>query len=535
MELIPERFIEPLQWFSDFLKGNLKPEAAEDGQVVQRGLLLFRQGSVLQLKLEKDEYVTGVVQDVTPVKIKLDLKLPYLSECSCPGEGICRHQMAAFFQLLSHHHSVSVWVEEWRQPLHEQKQAKSLGLIRARDLLKSTGQGTPSYENWTTSIRESFDVIMKANGTPKPYLINDLFSVYERRITMDAPLAKDWKVLYELIAGVISFQKLLELSIELQHEERTINHHYRHLFQNMLDDLEQITDKFSVQSLPFAFDEFIDKLRHETAILLTVDASFDYERVHLFRILWSNLFKKRNWREEMTAHLSKHPSSRFSIMVGSIHLYLLLGNDEKARDIVISCGADITPYFFYWFDILDTKQKEFYIVHFIGVIKDYLKGQNDYFAARQFMYKALKIIKPYCTEHERPELMERAYVNLLPHSSHDYQHFLLENKEYNKWMELQTYIGFSLETVSKESLKTLQIEAPQVLLPLYHQAIQADLAGKNRVHYRQAVRKLKKLRTLYRKLKRLDEWEEYFDILLSRTKRMRAFQEECKRGKLIDA
>ncbi len=535
VELIPEHFVEPLQWFSDFLKENLKPEVAEDGQVVQRGLLLFRQGSVLQLKLEKDDFVTGAVQDVTPVKIKLDLNLPYLSECSCPGEGICRHQMAAFFQLLSHQSSVSAWAEEWRRPHHEQQRAKSLGLMRAKDLLKNTGQAMPDYENWTAALRENFDVIMKGNDELKPYLINELFSVYERRITAGAPLTKEWKSLYGLVSGVISFQKLLELSIDLQHDEKTINHHYRHLFQNILDDVEQFTDKFSVQSLPFAFDKFIDKLRHETTRLITEDASFDYERIHLFRILWSDLFKNRDWREEMINQLSEHSSPHFSITVGLIHLHLLLGNHKEARERVIACDAEITPYFFYWFDVLDTKQKEFYIVHFIGLIKDYLKGQTDYFAARQFMYKTLKAIRPYCTENDRPDLIERAYVNLLPHSFHDYQYFLLEKKEYGKWMELQTYIGFNLESVSKESLKTLQVEAPKVLLPLYHQAIQADLNGRNRAHYRQAVRKLKKLRTLYRKMKRLDEWEEYFDILLSRTKRMRAFQEECKRGKLIDA
>ncbi len=37
-------------------------------------------------------------------------------------------------------------------------------------------------------------------------------------------------------------------------------------------------------------------------------------------------------------------------------------------------------------------------------------------------------------------------------------------------------------------LKLLQSVQPAMLLPLYHQAIQADIALKNRDHYRQAVR-----------------------------------------------
>ncbi|WP_338471003.1 SWIM zinc finger family protein [Niallia sp. XMNu-256] len=535
MELIPERLVEPLQWFSNDWKERLKPELADDAAVVQKGLILYRQGSVIQLKLEKDEIVTGIVQDVTPAKIKLDLNIPYLSECSCPGDGICRHQMAAFFHLLSRGNSVSAWVEAWRQPLREQKQAQTLHIGRAKDLLKGKGPAEPNYENWTHSFRESFDLLMNGNGDPKPYLINELYSVYERRVVAAAPLEMEWRNLYMLVARVVSFQKLLRLSTELEHDETIINHHYRHLFQNILDDTEQLTYKLSVQSRPFAFDQFIEKLKDETAQLLTEEASVDFERIHLFRRLWTDLFKNRTWREEMAAQLTQHASLQLSVKVGLIHLNILLGNDEEVKEEILACDANITPYFFYWFDLFNAKQMEFYIHHFIGLMKDYLSAHGTYFGSRQFMHMALRAIGPYCTEHNRPDLLERAYIHTLPYSFYDYQDFLFEKKEYQKWMELQTYNGFTFESLSKDTLKTLQTEAPEILLPLYHQGIQADLDGKNRASYRQAVRKLKKLRTLYKKVKRLDEWEQYFDLLLFRTKRMRAFQEECKRGKLIDA
>ena len=311
MGMIPESFLEPLQWFSEYLTEQLKPDQPSDEQLVHKGFFLFRQGSVTGLKLEKEDAVTGVVQDVTPVKVNLDLNLPYLSECSCPGEGMCRHQMAVFFQLLSHNGSVSTWVDEWRRPLREQKSAKALGIGRAKDLLKSTGQLKPDYQTWSAAFRESFDVIMIGNGTPKPYLINELFSVYERRLRAGAPFEKEWKNLYLLIANVISFQQLLLLADELGHDEKTISHHYRHIFQNLLDDIEQLTYKLSVQSLPFAFDEFIEQLKDETAILITEDAVIDYERIQLFRLLWTDLFKQKSWREEMMASLPPSDQDEF--------------------------------------------------------------------------------------------------------------------------------------------------------------------------------------------------------------------------------
>ena len=56
---------------------------------------------------------------------------------------------------------------------------------------------------------------------------------------------------------------------------------------------------------------------------------------------------------------------------------------------------------------------------------------------------------------------------------------------------------------------------------------------KNRKSYKEAVRYLKKLRTIYKKLNKKTTWEYYLENLLEDTKRLRAFQEECQRGKLV--
>ena len=74
-----------------------------------------------------------------------------------------------------------------------------------------------------------------------------------------------------------------------------------------------------------------------------------------------------------------------------------------------------------------------------------------------------------------------------------------------------------------------------MLLPILHQAVDGLIEQKNRVSYKQAVRLLKKLRTIYKKLKRVPEWEAFIDKLLKRYKRLRAFQEECVRAKLVGA
>lgn len=57
---------------------------------------------------------------------------------------------------------------------------------------------------------------------------------------------------------------------------------------------------------------------------------------------------------------------------------------------------------------------------------------------------------------------------------------------------------------------------------------------RNRKSYRRAVRYLKKLRMLYKKLKRTNEWDVFIVQIASLHSRLRALQEELRKGKLIN-
>ena len=84
-------------------------------------------------------------------------------------------------------------------------------------------------------------------------------------------------------------------------------------------------------------------------------------------------------------------------------------------------------------------------------------------------------------------------------------------------------------------MKEIQKEQPEVLLPILHLQVVNLIAAKNRSSYREAVRYLKKLRTIYKKAKQVDVWESYIHFISEENKRLRAFQEELKKGKLLDA
>jgi len=537
---IPMKYEELLVATAADLKALLWSERIEDEKMVQKGLLLFRQGLVSKAKLEHD-LVTASVQDVTRVQVELNLNFLNMSTCSCPNDGTCRHILGVFFYAYSHIGSVAEWVEDWRLPAKEKKSAESMGLKKAKDLLKTSGSLQHDYESWVTSFREDFESIMKGTKNPKPYLIPDLFQVYSRKLKASAPMKQEWKQLYYIVAAIHSFQSLLHLSKELWHQEAEINRHYRHLFFSIIDDIEELVEKLSVHAMPFAFDEFIAKLKNDCIYLLAENYDLEFERTHLYIVLWTNLFKKKNWRElelEKIHDLNENKQT-LPLLIGGVHQHMMLRHDEPALRILQHLGEYAAPYMLFWLEMLkaskEWKRMGPFVDLFANMLHGYIKNLHDTYARMEFTRWALKAVSVYCTENHKFDLYEKILVQTLPYSYRIYDDFLFEQKQYEKWSDLQVYIGYDITSLSNDKLKELQKEEPAVLLPLYHQSIQQQINLKNRSSYKIAVRQLKKLRTIYKKLKREDDWQQFLTTLLEKTKRLRAFQEECERGKLINA
>ncbi|MED3549379.1 SWIM zinc finger family protein [Cytobacillus praedii] len=538
MAAIPERFHEPLQFAANELMELLRAENPEHERLVQKGLMLFRQGLVYQLRFDGDE-ITATVQDVTPAKVQLNLNFIQISTCSCPADEFCRHQMAVFFQLLSHARSVSTWVEEWRKPLRETKVAKQLGIQKAKDLLQTAGRQKPNYDRWIAAFDESFQTILEANGEPKPYVITELYKVYTRRMKANAPYEQEWKLLYFLVGHVFSFKKLMGLSVKYGHSAEMIHRYYKQLFYEIADDVVEVISSLSVHSLPFAFDEFIEKLKEDSTGLITADFPLEFERIHLYRTLWTKFFKKKEWCQKELKKLRAMGEQSHALLIGTIHLHFLQKEDEIILEQLALPDKWMTPFITYWIELLsaqkDWKRVAPFIELYIKKLRDYLSGSKDYYEKMSYTKHTIKTIKPYCTEANRHDLYEKALIEMLPYSYNEYEYLLFDNEAFERWTDLQAYMGLDIERLASDRIKELEKQQPHLLLPLYHQSVQDHIAQKGRDNYRQAVRKMKKLRTLYKKLKRQDDWVYYLEALLEKTKRLRAFQEECKRGKLIDA
>jgi hypothetical protein len=124
-------------------------------------------------------------------------------------------------------------------------------------------------------------------------------------------------------------------------------------------------------------------------------------------------------------------------------------------------------------------------------------------------------------------------VDTLPYSKNIYEEALLTHGKWQQWMDYQLSIGKEPLDFRVSVMQPIDKNAPELLLPFYHQAVERYILLKNRASYKAAVKLLKRLSKLYKRLKQEERWEQFITAFASRHSRLRALQEELRKGKLI--
>lgn len=134
---------------------------------------------------------------------------------------------------------------------------------------------------------------------------------------------------------------------------------------------------------------------------------------------------------------------------------------------------------------------------------------------------------------EAEPLMWDTLSGMLPLSREIYEEQLLAYGKWQDWMDMQLSSGRQPGDFRVSDLAPVEKNAPELLLPFYHQAVERFILEKNRSSYKAAVKLMKRLSKLYKKLKREARWEEFLEAFMDRHSRLRALQEELRKGKLI--
>jgi len=223
---------------------------------------------------------------------------------------------------------------------------------------------------------------------------------------------------------------------------------------------------------------------------------------------------------------------RFPWMMAQAWMHFYLSHDQEAWEL-LKAAQQVTE--------ISPDDLFLYLAHLSGTeqwprLADWLYEIGPLLAGRRYNYMKEYSLYWETAMEQAPEFEQQlwgALIRMLPYSGNVYETKLLEYAKWREWMDYQLSAGREPSAFRVTELQPLEKHAPEVLLPFYHQAVERFVSLKNRDGYKSAVKLLKRLAKLYKKLKREERWELFLDAFASRNSRLRALQEELRKGKLM--
>ncbi|MGM7721796.1 SWIM zinc finger family protein [Metabacillus sp. Hm71] len=524
------------------IKQLLSPKNEEDRNLIKKGLILYRQGSIYNVSATSHT-VSAKVQDVTSVKVELDLDDFVMSTCTCPSTAICRHRIAAFLYVYASVDRVGTFVDLWKEEKPVDDVLKHMR--KASSLLKpEKDYEDASLASWIAFFDRVYDE-WQEQVPSQHQLFQSLFHHYYSNLRKKAPKSPEMKQFFIVQASVTVFLKILHLINETKPTDYTLQHIIYPYIDQIIDNVQIAIREMKRYALPFALDPLLVDSIERFRELLYTSQHYQYERVNLYQLLWIELLRRdkfisieREWLEERLEHEHKNQSlSAVEMEIALMHMDFLQSHDEHIFATLRKLTPAALPLTFNWMeDILkkkNWKRLSGWVSYMMEHSTEYINSEISFEEKRQVIRYSIQLIKQYGDAVKDHQLFEKACRNMLPFSYAEFHDYLLDKEEYKTWIELQTLLGFSLHEMDTYLLKEIEKKEPGILLPLYVKSVQEEISMKSRENYKMAVRYLKRMKAQYKKLKREEVWENYILHLSEEHKRLRAFKEELKKGKLI--
>jgi len=521
--------------------------------ILNRGFQYFKQGRVVKLTMPAHRVVKAMVEGGEYYHVKLDLNDFKASRCDCPVGSYCKHMFAAILKYADiHNRSVHALVNaksaakstspvsparSYNQAKQEaaQKAAENYALLRQR-ISRIPEMSVSEWHEWFGLATER---LMQSSRNTQ--FVNDaLASIYKYK----PALPQKVDALFILHAQLFVLSKLTK-----QPQDQSgyiysyLAFHVHHAASDLQEKIGQrIANEASMAREPDSSDAVKQTLNYLRREMLAETNENHYFLYHYFNV-WSSwvlpglpsgdlesfcdgeLFRLEETAKELD-------SSEFSLAMARVGMRLFQARDEDAWKLLddgknaFNIPHDLLLYFL---SRLTQSEEWSRLAAWLTQVAPLLAGRRH------------NGIRPYAEIWELairhvPEAEPRmwsALVSLLPQSRAVYEEKLLARGQWERWMDLHLSLDSDPMDFRVTELAPLEKNAPEVLLPFYHQAVERYVLLKNRDSYKTAVRLLKRLAKLYKKLKREPRWEFFLSSFTERHNRLRALQEELRKGKLL--
>jgi len=526
-------------------------EAALKPITIERGLDYYLKRYVYNVVINKTR-VQATVEGTYRYLVNIDLANFHLSRCSCPVGMRCKHMAAVFFYLYALYDDPENFFAQLqntprtgqRAALAQRKESLSMNKPWPRYELppnskflqgaKAQGEGsleTGSIEEWDEYLAREFKHLDYGDLRSDRYSL----AVYERFLESVGRRCRSWGTPAKNLLTLHGYLFIME-----QAEKRATRERDNYF---LINNLKLVTRQFTPGLLETGFSlndpearknyaPYYSAARVKLRQLLPGEDTSLFDWLNIYRLLWSYAFRELSWIKEESGYLDQllkgqRSAGQYNTAMARAFLAFMLNDDRTAWRVMARIQVkvnDLIPYlqFFERHEKLDR----------LGEWLRWLSPRvnpasiSEVEAMGRFWLKAAGNGRGW----EEPL---NALKSWLPKSSQIYAHSLIRAERYRTWVDFHIFRQTPYDYINREELKRVEAADPALLLPLYHHWAARLIEAKNRPAYKAAVKVLKKLRTCYRKLKRIEEWNRFICHLTGNYSRLRALQEELSKGKLL--
>ncbi|REE86516.1 SWIM zinc finger protein [Paenibacillus taihuensis] len=516
-----------------------------DALTITRGFQYYKQGAVLGVTMPKANQLKAVVEGSENYSVSLELPSLEQRSCTCPASKDCKHMVAALLQYASLQERSVHAIVNAATAARAGAGGSAAGKAGVGGKPAAVAKPTVSADELEKmAVPAWHQLFTRALGPTNQHArsMHEAREILAVILSLKPPLSLLMDQLYELHAHLFALEKLVKPAQEdWRHSGLFMGYHTQLAMDEMLD----VTMRGFAQKLPISEESELWPRVTETLVYLREQMLKEDKSLNCFSKLYhacwrywmkSNLTgPRRGLVEEELRHLKDAAAelgsslSKLPWTFAQCLMYLYTEQDEAAWELLRGAGVLLPGQASLLFEALQQEEAWTRLADWLVEIgpqlgsfrTDELATYGDYWAA------ALAHV---------PEAEPRMWTTLaamLPYSRTLYEDALIAHSKWREWMDYHMSCGREPLDFRATQLKPIEKDAPELLLPFYHQAVERYVLLKNRDSYKAAVKLLKRLLKLYRKLKREERWEQFMDAFAARHSRLRALQEELRRGDLL--
>lgn len=499
-----------------------------------------------EAKTSKEQWITAEVHETKRYRVRFNVKQVKRSECTCQDGGYCKHMAAVFFQLCEQTGGKpELYLAEFRQVYIEEERHRAAVRKRAEQKaeLERRKQARQLTLNPSGPAKEWHDFFHKKYGKA--------FTDFHSPVTDIVKWTKDelYRAAAALPKPIVPLYRMHVLLFLIQQ----LSIRYRNggptgvqgrdapaadVAGPCMNQLQALAESFTLSSIPSAYEKHVTDLGVMAEAIAFSEEESPVDGLEPFAVLWSTVLNRPEWMEEARQRLERmlapasalRPRRRDAIRAALLHLEVMLGFEEQAvkRLNELTYYKEPGRYWIYLHEHVRHNRLDRLAI-WLEALAPFVRQSGRREDMKQYWQFWERV---YEQAHDQAG-MESLILTLMPGVYPYLSAFLLDRQRYRDWAEIQLLQRISPEEVAPSELDIVERAAPEVVLPLYHQAVERHIEERSREHYRAAVNLLQRMHRLYENIHSLAVWERYMDGLSDRYSRLRALQEEIKRGALI--